>query len=152
MIPNKELPLLLSPIVLMAGAAVNGMQLQNNTVNTDSGFTSLSVLLLSFGCRVPPLLLTPPSLFSSAPSLHHHHHHHHPADPALCSGIIRALISNASGIVSGLWPQRFRMLAGSNSKSRKPLGTDVTDSSSDKQGERETEREIAAIGEGIKNG
>jgi len=51
-----------SPIVLMAGAAVNAMQLQKNTANTDWGSTSLSVLLLWFGCWVLPLSFTPPPL------------------------------------------------------------------------------------------
>lgn len=109
--------LFLSPIVLMAGAAVNAMQLQNNTANTDSGSTSISVLLLSFGCWVLPLSSSPPFSFtpvSFAPSPNHHH----TADPALCSGIIRALISDASGTVSGLQPPRFRVLAGSDSKTR----------------------------------
>lgn len=57
--------LFLSPIVLMAGAAVNAMQLQNNTANTDSGSTSFSGRLLSFGCWVPSL---PPPVLSSSSS------------------------------------------------------------------------------------
>lgn len=94
----------------------------------------LTILLLSFGHRVPPLPSSP-GLLCPRPYIITLQ------NPALCSGIIRALISDAcrrpgSAAAAIQRPWRFRG-AGQcrfQDEDSRPRGADVSDSSSEKHG------------------